>query len=116
MKAVNSAARFASRVLMKGARTLRGENLDDHRLNGERRLLRWLDLPADAVIFDVGGNVGHWSKGALALFPSARIHAFEPLPGAFAQLSRVPGSPPTNSPWAPNPAPRPCTSTPTRPS
>ena len=91
MKAVNSAARLASRVLMKGARTLRGENLDDHRINGERRLLRSLDLPADAVVFDVGANVGHWSQGALALFPGARIHAFEPLPGAFAQLSRIAG-------------------------
>ena len=90
-QAVNAAARFASRVLMKGARTLRGENLDDHRVNGERRLLRSLDLPADAVIFDVGANVGAWSQGALELFPGARIHAFEPLPGAFAQLSRVPG-------------------------
>src|SRR3954454_11247433 len=90
-QALNAAARFASRVLMKGARTLRGENLDDHRVNGERRLLRSLDLPPDAVIFDVGANVGTWSSGALGLFPGARIHAFEPLPGAFEQLSRVPG-------------------------
>ena len=90
-QALNAAARLASRVLMKGARTLRGENLDDHRINGERRLLRSLDLPADAVIFDVGAHVGTWSSGALALFPGARTHAFEPLPGAFAHLSRVPG-------------------------
>jgi FkbM family methyltransferase len=91
VQAVNSAARFASRVLMKGARTLRGENLDDHRINGERRLLKSLNLPADAVIFDVGANVGHWSEGAKQLFPEARIHAFEPLPTAFAQLRLLPG-------------------------
>jgi FkbM family methyltransferase len=91
VKGVNSAARFASRVLMKGARTLRGENLDDHRLNGERRLLKSLDLPAGAIIFDVGANVGRWSQQARALFPTAAIHAFEPLPTAFAQLERIDG-------------------------
>jgi FkbM family methyltransferase len=90
-EAVNSAARLASRVLMKGARTLRGENLDDHRINGERRLLKSLALPPGAVIFDVGANVGRWSQQARRLFPSAEIHAFEPLPTAFEQLRRIAG-------------------------
>ena len=88
---VNDAARFASRVLLKAGRALRGENLDDHRINGERRLLRSLSLPPGAVIFDVGANIGAWSKAAHELFPSATIHAFEPLPTAFEQLQRVPG-------------------------
>src|SRR4051812_20272003 len=91
--ALNTAARFASRVFLKAGRTLRGENLDDHRLNGERRLLRTIaaGLPADAVIFDGGANVGRWSAAARELAPHARIHAFEPHPQAFAALQRVDG-------------------------
>jgi FkbM family methyltransferase len=32
------------------------------------------------VIYDIGANVGTWSLLAKSLIPSARIHAFEPLP------------------------------------
>ena len=32
------------------------------------------------MIYDIGANVGTWSLLAKALIPSARIHAFEPLP------------------------------------
>jgi FkbM family methyltransferase len=32
------------------------------------------------VIYDIGANVGTWTLLAKALFPSAEIHAFEPLP------------------------------------
>jgi FkbM family methyltransferase len=38
------------------------------------------------VVFDVGANVGETVAIYRALFPSARIHAFEPLPKAYRQL------------------------------
>lgn len=69
------------------ARLLRGENLDDHRLNGERRLLRTLARAApNGIVFDVGANVGRWSVEAARLLPDASLHAFEPHPAAFARL------------------------------
>jgi FkbM family methyltransferase len=46
-----------------------------------------LKLKANArVIFDVGANQGQTSKKYRALFPKARIHAFEPFPKAFKVL------------------------------
>ena len=65
-RALNPVARAASRVLLKAGRALRGENLDDHRVNGEARLLRAVTrtLGPRPVIFDVGANVGAWAANA----------------------------------------------------
>ncbi len=38
------------------------------------------------VIYDIGANVGTWTLLAKALFPSAEIHAFEPLPQHVEQF------------------------------
>lgn len=90
-RALNPAARLTSRVLLKAGRALRGENLDDQRVNGEARLLRSTArvLGPSPVIFDVGANVGVWSASAARVFPGANVHAFEPHPGAFAQLEQA---------------------------
>jgi FkbM family methyltransferase len=57
-------------------------------VNGERSLLattcRGLGAP---VLFDVGANVGEWSRMAHTLFPSAQIHAFELNPALIQTLS-----------------------------
>lgn len=46
------------------------------------------------VIFDVGANVGQTVKRLRPLFPTAQIHAFEPVPSTFAQLqANVRGDP-----------------------
>jgi FkbM family methyltransferase len=48
----------------------------------------------NAVLFDVGANIGQTIDEFLAVFPSARIVAFEPSPASFQVLSakyRVPG-------------------------
>jgi FkbM family methyltransferase len=50
---------------------------DDHIDSLE--LLQLLRPVAPTVIYDVGANVGTWTLLAKALFPAARIHAFEPL-------------------------------------
>jgi FkbM family methyltransferase len=83
-------ARRVSRLLGRGAELLRGEGIDDHRLNGERRLLRSVAQSAgpDAVFFDVGANVGRWSLEASRLAPRGHVYAFEPHPAAFAELVR----------------------------
>ena len=40
------------------------------------------------VVFDVGANVGDFTECVLAYQPWAVVHAFEPLPAAFANLHR----------------------------
>lgn len=45
-------------------------------------------LPGDAVIFDVGANVGVYSIAAQQRWPGARVHAFEPIPDLYDLLSR----------------------------
>ena len=41
------------------------------------------------LIFDVGANVGDWSRLANAHIPDARIFAFEPFEASFAKLQAV---------------------------
>jgi len=87
---LNASTGKVSEALLLAARVLRGENIDDHRLNGERMLLRavarW--VPPQSTIFDVGANVGRWSGEAARSVHGASVHAFEPHPGAFATLER----------------------------
>jgi len=41
---------------------------------------------ADAVVFDVGANVGDWCKAVLDINPQAQVHCFEPSSFAFERL------------------------------
>jgi FkbM family methyltransferase len=52
------------------------------------------DLPELNVrtVFDVGANVGQSTIQYLAEFPMATIHAFEPMPSTFADLTRNVGN------------------------
>ena len=45
-------------------------------------------LPEDAMIFDVGANIGMFSLFAIQRCPSARIVAFEPLPAIRGALEK----------------------------
>ena len=45
-----------------------------------------LHLRAGAVVIDVGANVGQFAESLLAHQPLAQLHAFEPIPEAFATL------------------------------
>jgi FkbM family methyltransferase len=49
--------------------------------------LEWLKDFAFKSIIDIGANEGQFSDKMRRLFPSATIHAFEPLPGVFARLN-----------------------------
>lgn len=50
--------------------------------------LKDIDKP---IFFDVGANVGNFSRQLLELFPQGQIHAFEPNPVTFAELVRQHG-------------------------
>lgn len=54
--------------------------------SGEMAALAAVVHGAEPVIFDVGANVGDWSTGALARFPGAELHVFEP---SAAHLDRL---------------------------
>jgi FkbM family methyltransferase len=45
-----------------------------------------ITLPRDAVVLDVGANVGLFTLYVKARFPDARVVAFEPMPGTFRAL------------------------------
>lgn len=84
------------RVLYRAARSyIRGyENINyDLHTNGEeevlRRLAGFVDRP---VVFDVGANVGEWTRTAKRWMPGAQIHCFEIVPDTFAILRCSTGS------------------------
>lgn len=64
-----------------------GVNNSDMATNGEVRILQTI-LPHCNLVFDVGANVGDWTKSALTINPQLIIHAFEPHLATFDSLSR----------------------------
>jgi len=58
---------------------------DNAETNGEYRLIDSL-ISSGQVVFDVGANIGEWSKRVLNRKPGIRLHSFEPVPATFAQL------------------------------
>jgi FkbM family methyltransferase len=49
-------------------------------VNGERDVLIHAGLPPGAILFDVGANVGDWTRMAKAACPDAFVHCFEMNP------------------------------------
>lgn len=49
--------------------------------------MKKIGSPDNHTIFDVGANVGEYSKILRAHFPAAQIYAFEPHPKTFLKLS-----------------------------
>lgn len=45
--------------------------------NGELLLLKKIKSYPNSVVFDVGANIGDWTKIAISILPSAHIHSFE---------------------------------------
>lgn len=66
-----------------------GDNNSDPITNGEERLLRKIlpTLRKGGVIFDVGANIGEWSKYSLSIDPNLSFHLFEPSKVTFERLS-----------------------------
>ncbi len=46
-----------------------------------------IGLPEDAVVLDVGANIGVFALSVCASLPNARVHAFEPVPTVHARLA-----------------------------
>jgi FkbM family methyltransferase len=72
-------------VLNSCLERLNGDNNDDPSTNGEFALLRAYLQPG-MVAFDVGANLGNWTMQALAIQPSLRIYAFEPVSHLFESI------------------------------
>ncbi len=60
--------------------------INDPDLSGENWFLENLNHSDIKVVFDVGANVGNWSKKMKEVNPEAQIHAFEPVPNTFKKL------------------------------
>lgn len=67
-----------------------GDNDTDSSTNGEEFILRKvLPLLVNGVVFDVGANIGSWSKFAISLNSSLNIHLFEPSFSTFKQCTSL---------------------------
>ncbi len=55
--------------------------------NGECRVATYFINQGNNV-FDVGANVGEWSKHVMSISSNLNIYAFEPIPGVFNQLKK----------------------------
>ncbi|NHI94804.1 MAG: FkbM family methyltransferase [Candidatus Lokiarchaeota archaeon] len=62
-----------------------GENNSNMVNNGELRLLKRI-LPKLKVIFDIGANIGDWTKIALTIKKDLNIYCFEPSKATFNSL------------------------------
>jgi FkbM family methyltransferase len=53
--------------------------------NGELQIIKNF-ISQQNVVFDLGANVGEWSRSVLSVHPTATIHLFEPIPSYYAHL------------------------------
>lgn len=80
-----SSFNFVYKIAKRIVFDYRGENNCEIETNGEMMVLKD-KLKNSDVIFDVGANVGDWTKTALELTPQALIHSFEPCKETFLTL------------------------------
>ena len=62
------------------------ENNDDFERNGESLFLKYCITDA-TIVFDIGANVGDYSKIITSTQPNISLHCFEPSPITFSILS-----------------------------
>ena len=62
-----------------------GDNDSNIATNGESRFLHRA-LARSQTVFDVGANVGEWSKLALTIKPTIELHCFEPSRASYSRL------------------------------
>jgi FkbM family methyltransferase len=55
-------------------------------ISGEIKMMEALSTYKMKTIFDVGANIGEWSRMARKYQPEANIHLFEPMPPVFNKL------------------------------
>ncbi len=64
------------------------DNDSDPNTNGEHRFLvdELATLECGGCVFDVGANIGNWTKNVLGINPDVAIHCFEPSKATFNKL------------------------------
>lgn len=62
--------------------------IGEFKLHGEYQLLERLRTVNMQTIFDVGCNIGEWTKMTRTFQPNANIHMFEIVPATFQKLLR----------------------------
>ena len=60
----------------------------DFEKNGESDLILKLRSLNPKTVFDVGANIGDWSKIALGNFPQSKIHSFELSKSTYTNLTK----------------------------
>ena len=65
--------------------TVNGNNLSNIYINGEWRFMNQ-NLKKCEVVFDIGANIGNWTKYALAVNENLKIHCFEPSKWTYKKL------------------------------
>jgi FkbM family methyltransferase len=62
-------------------------NFENNRVSGEERFIKWLLAgKAGGVVFDVGANVGNYSRKVLQTNSQLTVYAFEPHPQTYTTL------------------------------
>lgn len=65
-------------------------NYESPRASGEERFLqKYLGRKLGGVVFDVGANVGGYSRKVLRVCPQATVYAFEPHPKTYKTLEKA---------------------------
>lgn len=65
-----------------------GYGLDDFYNNGEYLIIKKL-IKNYEIVFDVGANVGSWSREVLDFYPNVQLKCFEPGPEAHNILNNI---------------------------
>jgi len=61
--------------------------MNEFRIHGQEWLLKRLSSELDLkVVFDVGSNIGEWSRMVRQIYPNGEIHSFEMVPEAYSKL------------------------------
>ena len=62
--------------------------LNEFQQHGELQLMKKLSAFNFQTIFDVGSNIGEWSRMTRQFHPNANLHLFELVPETFGKLTR----------------------------
>ena len=80
--------RFNQALYLLAIRGMGVLNYQDDYISGERGFIfNYLSSLTKPIVFDVGANIGNYSKKILAANPDASIYAFEPHPRTYLSLT-----------------------------
>lgn len=83
----NYFGKFLSRI-SKSLQNALENKMNDNELSGEYRVLRILAKSNPKVVFDVGANMGFWTKELKKYSSKSEVYLFEPVPETFSVLTQ----------------------------